>query len=101
MYQTLGVMGDYFQTRGQVKPPDVGRFNATRLDNDRHVFKVPSLRNVAWTAPYFHDGSAKTLEEAVDVTFKYQLGRSTPKEDKPLIIRSLSSLTGAIPKSAP
>jgi cytochrome c peroxidase len=58
------------------------------------VFKVPSLRNVAVTAPYFHDASAKTLEEAVDVMFKYQLGRIPSAEDKDLIIHFLKTLTG-------
>ena len=101
MFQTFGVMGDYFKTRGDVKGPDLGRFNATKRDADKHVFKVPSLRNVALTAPYFHDGSARTLEEAVDVMFKYQLGRSAPKEDKALIIRFLATLTGETPRNVP
>ncbi len=58
------------------------------------MFKVPSLRNVAVTAPYFHDGSAKTLEEAVDVMFKFQLGRVPSDKDKTLIIKFLKTLTG-------
>lgn len=58
------------------------------------MFKVPSLRNVAVTAPYFHDASAKTLEEAVDVMFRYQLGRNPSQEDKDLIVLFLRTLTG-------
>jgi len=66
----------------------------TRDEEDRNVFKVPSLRNVAVTAPYFHDGSARTLEDAVDVMFKFQLGRTPSTEDKTLIIKFLKTLTG-------
>jgi cytochrome c peroxidase len=96
MFQTFGVMGDYFKDRGNVKDPDLGRFLVTKKETDKHVFKVPSLRNVALTAPYFHDASAKTLEEAVDVMFKYQLGRTAPKEDKESIIKFLHTLTGEL-----
>jgi cytochrome c peroxidase len=64
------------------------------------VFKVPSLRNVALTAPYFHDRSAKTLEEAVDVMFKYQLGRTASKEDKAAIAAFLRTLSGDIGEQA-
>jgi cytochrome c peroxidase len=97
MFQTFGAMGDYFKNRGNGTTADLGRYNVTRLEPDRHVFKVPSLRNVALTAPYFHDGTAKTLEEAVDVMFKYQLGRSAPKEDKEQIVEFLKTLTGQVP----
>jgi cytochrome c peroxidase len=57
---------------------------------------VPSLRNVALTAPYFHDGSAKTLGDAVEVMFKYQLGRSAAAPDKDLIVKFLHTLTGEL-----
>ena len=94
MFQVFGVMGDYFKKRGNVTPADLGRFNATKNEADRHVFRVPSLRNVAVTPPYFHDGSAATLEDAVDVMFQYQLGRPAPKGDKELIVKFLRTLTG-------
>ena len=94
MYQKFGILGDYFQDRGDVREGDYGRFNATARESDRFVFKVPSLRNVELTAPYFHDGSAETLEQAVDVMFMYQLGRTAPENDKRLIIEFLKSLTG-------
>jgi cytochrome c peroxidase len=94
MFQTFGVMGDYFVKRGGVTAADLGRFNVTKNEGDKHVFKVPSLRNVALTAPYFHDGSAKTLGDAVDVMFKFQLGRPSPAQDKELIIKFLQTLTG-------
>ncbi len=95
MYQVFGVMGNYFDKRGGATKADLGRYNVTGLESDRHVFKVPSLRNVALTAPYFHDGSAATLDDAVDVMFRYQLGRSAPAADKALIVQFLNTLTGA------
>lgn len=94
MYQVFGVMGNYFKDRGNIKKADYGRFNVTGKESDRHMFKVPSLRNVVLTPPYFHDGSARTLEEAVNVMFKYQLGRQASEKDKKLIIKFLGSLTG-------
>jgi cytochrome c peroxidase len=98
MLQRFGVMNDYFADRlkaGQPGGPgDEGRFRVSKRPEDLHVFKVPSLRNVALTAPYFHDGSAATLEEAVDVMFRYQLGRPAPAQDKALIVKFLNSLTG-------
>ena len=94
MFQTFGVMGDYFKQRGNPTEADLGRYNVTKNEADRHVFKVPSLRNVALTAPYFHDGSAKTLNDAVDVMFKHQLGRPASAQDKELIVKFLHTLTG-------
>ena len=94
MFQKFGVMGDYFKARGNPVESDLGRYLLTQDEEDRHVFKVPSLRNVAVTAPYFHDASAKTLEEAVDVMFTYQLGRTPSAEDKTLIVQFLKTLTG-------
>ncbi|HSH91262.1 MAG TPA: cytochrome c peroxidase, partial [Ramlibacter sp.] len=98
MFQKFGVMGDYFTARGNVKPADYGRFNVTKREADRYVFKVPSLRNVALTAPYFHDGSAATLPEAVQVMFVYQLGRPASAQDVELIVKFLGTLSGEAPK---
>lgn len=94
MYQTFGVAADYFADRGQVNPADLGRFNVTGREEDRYVFKVPSLRNVAVTAPYFHDGSAPTLEHAVAVMGRYQLGRELSRQDIDDIVQFLHTLTG-------
>ncbi|RLU05579.1 cytochrome B6 [Pseudomonas prosekii] len=94
MFQKLGVMADYFAARGNPTEADLGRYLVTKDEEDRNVFKVPSLRNVAVTAPYFHDGSVKTLEEAVSVMFRYQLGRVPSEEDKSLIVQFLKTLTG-------
>lgn len=94
MFQTFGVMGDYFGNRGAATDADLGRYNVTKKEADKHSFKVPSLRNVALTAPYFHDGSAKTLNDAVAVMFKYQLGRTASQQDQDLIVKFLRTLTG-------
>jgi len=94
MFQKFGVMGDYFAKRGSPTEADLGRYLATGDEEDKHVFKVPSLRNVALTAPYFHDASAKTLADAVDVMFRYQLGRAASRGDKEAIVKFLHTLTG-------
>lgn len=94
MFQTFGVAADYFADRGRINPADLGRFNVTGREEDRYVFKVPSLRNVAVTAPYFHDGSAPSLEHAVAVMGKYQLGRELSRQDIDDIVVFLHTLTG-------
>jgi cytochrome c peroxidase len=94
MFQPFGVMGDYFADRGMTNKADLGRFNVTGNEDDKFQFKVPGLRNVALTAPYFHDGSAKTLEQAVGTMAKYQLGRELPPRDLEQIVLFLKSLTG-------
>ena len=93
MFQRFGVMGDYFKDRAPSKA-DLGRFNVTGLEEDRHVFKVPSLRNIDVTAPYFHDGSAGSLSDAVRIMGKYQLGKELSGEEVRLIVAFLHSLTG-------
>lgn len=92
MFQKFGVMADYAARRGAAGRPDPGRYTVTGSEEDKYVFKVPSLRNVTRTAPYFHDGSAATLEEAIDIMFKYQLGRPGSAEDKALIAQFLATL---------
>jgi len=94
LYQKLGALGDYFEDRGNVSEADYGRFSVTRKEKDRFVFKVPSLRNVELTAPYFHDGSQKTLIDATNTMMKYQLGITPNKTDVLLIVEFLKTLTG-------
>jgi len=94
MFQRFGVMGDYFADRGKPTKADLGRFNVTGNEADRHLFKVPGLRNVALTAPYFHDGSTRSLEEAVMVMAKYQLGRQLSSEELHRIVSFLKTLSG-------
>jgi len=94
MFQRFGVLGDYFKDRGHVSESDYGRYNVTHNESDRYVFRVPSLRNVVHTAPYFHDGSAETLTQAVQVMARYQLGRKLSEEQVKEIIAFLTSLSG-------
>ncbi len=93
MFQKFGVMKD-LATQHEPGQTDVSRFSVTGLKADRQVFKVPSLRNVALTAPYLHDGSAATLAEAVEIMFRHQLGRSASAQDKAQIVLFLGTLTG-------
>jgi cytochrome c peroxidase len=72
-FEKMGLKRDYFAERGQIKKDDQGRYNVTKKGEDRHKFKVPILRNLAVTYPYFHDGRAKTLEEAIGLMGEYQL----------------------------
>lgn len=97
MFQRFGVMGEYFEDRGHIQAADYGRFNVTHLESDRFVFRVPSLRNVELTAPYFHDGSAATLESAVGTMGKYQLGKNLGEADVARIVAFLKTLTGDQP----
>ncbi len=94
MYEKMGLMGDYFKDRGHVTEADNGRFNVNHDPDSRHEFRVPSLRNVALTAPYFHDGNAQTLEEAVTIMSKYQLGRVMPSDHLQAVVAFLRTLNG-------
>ncbi len=98
MYSDLGVMGDWFadQKRPLTKS-DLGRFNVTGRAADRHVFKVPGLRNVARTAPYFHDGSVPTLEGAIQSMARYQLGIDLSRTQERNLAAFLASLDGKGP----
>ncbi len=90
-----------FERVGVVEPwpnqSDLGRERVTHSPADRMMFKVPSLRNVAKTAPYFHDGSGATLPEAVHAMARYQLGLDLNEEDTASIVTWLGSLTGDLP----
>ena len=94
MFQVFGVINDYFRRRGNITEADMGRYNITGNEADRHAFKVPSLRMAAYTAPYLHDGSAATLRDAVDAMFEFQLGREAPAEDKEAIVAFIRTLAG-------
>lgn len=100
MYQRIGVIGDYFADRGNVTESDFGRYNVTGHEEDRYRFKVPSLRNVALTAPYFHDGKTATLEEAIRKMAYYQLGEELSEGDITHISAFLHSLTAKIDLNA-
>ena len=94
MFQKFGIMGNYFADRGSETDADLGRFAVTGREDDKHVFRIPSLRNVALTAPYFHDGTATTLPQAVEVMAKYQLGRPLEPTELVQIVKFLKTLTG-------
>ena len=94
MFQVFGVLNDYFKKRGDITEADLGRYNITGNEEDRHAFKVPSLRMAAMTAPYLHDGSAKTLRDAVDAMFEFQLGREAPDRDKDDSVSFIKTLAG-------
>ena len=83
-----------FADRGNVTKADFGRFNVTGREEDRYVFKVPSLRLAVLTRPYFHDGSARTLADAVRVMARYPLGRLLPDGDVHDIVAFLGILPG-------
>lgn len=97
-YQKFGIWADYW-LHTKSSHIDKGRFNITNDDNDLYVFRVASLRNVTKTAPYFHDGSVKTLPEAVRIMGKIQLKKTLSEDDVKLIVAFLNTLTGKLPPS--
>jgi cytochrome c peroxidase len=97
MYEKLGMVANYFEHRGNVQKIDLGRYNLTQSEEDRFEFRVPSLRNVALTSPYFHDASAATLEEAVAIMGKYQLGVTFQPGEIAQLVKFLNTLTGEQP----
>jgi cytochrome c peroxidase len=93
MFQKLGIFESGFEGRN-MSEFDLGRYTVTGDEQDRYVFRVPSLRNITLTAPYFHDGSVNSLQDAVRIMAKAELGRDIPKQDIQLIVRFLRTLTG-------
>ncbi len=96
MFETFGVSGDYFTMRGNITEADYGRYNVTKNEADKFVFRVPSLRNISLTSPYLHDGTAETLEDAVRIMSLYQLGKTLSPEETDKIIKFLHTLTGEL-----
>lgn len=94
--QKFGLARDYWTATGS-KNIDPGLFAVTKKEEDRYRFRVPMLRNVAKTAPYFHDGSVETLERAVQVMAATQLGREMDAAAAADIAAFLGSLTGTQP----
>ena len=95
LYQRFGTMAPYFSP-GNTTKADMGRFNVTGREEDKHFFKVPSLRNVALTPPYFHNAAAATLEEAVRLMGLYQLGLELPAHDVKHIVLFLGTLNSEL-----
>jgi len=99
-FQKFGVVEDYWKETGS-KAPDKGRADVTKSDADLYVFKVPQLRNVAKTAPYFHDGSVAELPRAVKIMGKVQLGKELSDAEVAEIVAFLGALTGPVPANYP
>lgn len=79
---------------GEITAQDIGRMNVTSDERDKLRQKVPTLRNVELTAPYFHRGDVATLDEAVKLMLRYQVGKELPQKDVDDIVAFLKSLTG-------
>lgn len=91
----IAIGGNSFRKLGIVKPyetDDLGRYEVTGLETDKKVFKVPSLRNVTKTGPYFHDGSVETLDEAIREMAEHQLGRGVGKG----FVRDVKAFLGSL-----
>ncbi len=102
-FQKFGLTEDYWKATGSVEQPalkgrDMGRWHDTKKEEDKFIFKVPQLRNVAMTPPYFHDGSVDTLDDAVRIMARLQLGRQLTDDDVKHLVAFLRTLTGEVPK---
>lgn len=99
IYQKFGVMKDYWELTGSTIK-DVGRSEITKNENEKYFFKVPSLRNVTRTYPYFHDGSVWDLKEAVSIMNELQFGKKLGDQELDDIVAFLGTLTGELPEHA-
>lgn len=98
-YELMGQRADYFkdrelQEKSGLTDGDNGRWAQTGIERDRFRFRTPGLRNVALTYPYYHDGSVQTLEEAVRMMARYQVGKELSDNDVNSIALFLNTLTG-------
>ena len=94
-YELMGLRRHYFNERGiELTVEDNGRFKETQIERDRHRFKVPGLRNVEHTWPYYHDGTRETLEDAVRDMGLYQSGVELTESEVNQITMFLNTLTG-------
>ncbi len=97
-FRKFGVVEDYWNATASAEI-DKGRAVDTKKDEDEYMFKVPSLRNVAMTSPYFHDGSVASLETAVRIMARVQLGAAPGDKEVADIVAFLASLTGPLPEN--
>ncbi len=93
LFQKMGILKEY-----NAESQNLGRYEVTKDEEDKNYFKVPTLRNINQTAPYFHDASAKTLDDAVEVMIEYQLGMKPLKREVDKIVKFLKTLDGQKPK---
>jgi cytochrome c peroxidase len=96
MFQKFGVHADYWTATGSAKV-DEGRAEVTKAEVDKYMFKVPSLRNVEKTWPYFHDGSVKELEKAVAIMAEINLNKKLSDQEVGSIVTFLKALNGELP----
>jgi len=99
MFQKFGLMLNYWEHTGS-KNVDDGRFKVTQNEADKFFFKVPGLRNITKTGPYFHDGSVADLNKAVSVMAIVQLNKDLSEAEIASIVTFLNTLTGEVPASA-
>ena len=95
-FEKFGRYGNYYAERGYPTPSDDGRFSVTKKESDRHKFKVPTLRNIAITFPYLHDGSTSDLNKVVKLMGQHQLHTDIPDRDVALVVSFLKTLTGEL-----
>ena len=98
-YELMGQRDNYFKDRevnakSGLTDSDNGRWAQTGNERDRYRFKTPTLRNVALTWPYYHDGSVPTLEKAIEMMSQYQVGRTMPEAEIAKVKAFLDALTG-------
>ena len=99
MYQKFGIFGNYWDYTKSERI-DEGKYEVTKNEADKYVFKVPSLRNIEKTYPYFHDGSVEGLNEAVKIMAKAESNIDLNDEEVKYIVTFLKTLTGTVPESA-
>jgi len=97
MYQKFGLFGNYWEHTKSEKI-DEGKYEVTKNESDKYVFKVPSLRNIEKTAPYFHDGSVEGLNKAIRIMAKTQVNKELTDQEINEITTFLKTLTGEVPE---
>ncbi|MCK4841588.1 MAG: cytochrome-c peroxidase [Methylococcales bacterium] len=96
MFAKMGVIHDYFADKELITKADLGRFKITKKNEDKYLFKVPGLRNIELTGPYFHDGQTRILKSAVQKMAYYQLGVKLSEKETRLIVAFLKTLTAKV-----
>ncbi len=96
LYQKIGIFSEYNHHDNDTKH-EIGRYEVTKKEYDKHLVKVPTLRNIALTSPYLHNGSLNTLESTVKFMLKYQVGIKKDNNEINKIVKFLKTLTGDTP----
>jgi cytochrome c peroxidase len=93
-FEKVTRFGNYLADRGDIQEPDNGRYNFTKEESDRHMFKVPILRNIALSWPYLHDGSTSDLAAVVRMMTEYQVDQTMTDAEVDQVVQFLKTLTG-------